>query len=281
MALVAALGLLAVKAVWAVLSGSIALGGDAVHSLTDVFAYGSAYLAAHSARRRPTEAFTYGYGRSGVLAALGNAVLLIVLSALLAAGAVGAVLTGHDHPAPAAMLAGGAAGLAVAAATGLFLRPSGASSLNRRAAFLHAASDAVSSAGVVAAAVLVWITGVGALDAAAAVAIAAGIVAASWGVVRETVSTLMEGVPAGLRVEAVAAAMAGVEGVRGVHHLHVWRLDEGVALSAHVVLAAETTAVQAQACVEACARLAAARFGIEHSTLQAEIGDPGGPAAPP
>jgi cobalt-zinc-cadmium efflux system protein len=271
---VAAVFLFAIKAVWALASGSIALGGDAIHSLTDVLAYGGAYFAAHSARRMPTQAFTYGYGRSGVLAALGNAVLLVALAALVAAGAVAAALAGHDHPAPGAMLLGGVVGLAVALGTGLLLRPHGHSSVNRRAAFLHAAADALSSAGVAVAAVLIALTGIGALDAAAAVAIAIAIAASSWGVVRETVATLMEGAPAGLRVEDVAAAAREVDGVRDLHHVHVWRVDEGIAMSGHVVLEGQTTAHEAQERVEACARVVAERFGIGHSTLQAEIADP-------
>ncbi len=261
------------KVVWSALSGSIALGGDALHSLTDVLAYGGAYLAARGARRRPTHAFTYGYGRGGVLAALGNATLLIVLAVLLAAGAAAAALGGRDHPAPGAMLAGGAVGLGAALATGLLLRPGAGASLNRRAAFLHAVSDAASSAGVAVAALLVWVTGVGALDAVAAVVIAAAIAASSWSVLRETVWTLMEGAPPGLRVDRLVEAMTAVEGVRGLHHVHVWRVDEGVAMSGHVVLAGAATAAEAQARVEACARVAAERFGIGHCTLQAELGE--------
>lgn len=245
-----------------------------------MLAYGTAFAAARGARRRPTPAFTYGYGRSGVLAALGNAVLLVALAALLAAGAVAAALGGRDHPAPGAMLAGGAVGLGVALATGLLLRPGEDTSVNRRAAFLHAAADALSSAGVVVAAALVWLTGVGALDAAAAVAIAVAIVASSWGVVRETVATLMEAAPPGLRVEDVAAAACEVDGVRGLHHVHVWRVDEGIAMSGHLVLDGEASALEAQERVERCARLLAERFGIGHSTLQAEIGERSGGAGP-
>jgi cobalt-zinc-cadmium efflux system protein len=275
-AFAAAGALCVVEAAWALGARSIALGGDSVHALTDVLAYGGAYLAARSARRRPTAAFTYGYGRSGVLAALGNAVLLMLLAALVAAGAVAAALSGHDRPVPTAMLWGGLVALFVSAAIGVVLHGEPDGGVNRRAAFLHSAADAAASAAVVLAALLIAWTGRDDLDAICAVAIALGVVAASWGVVRETVSTLMEAVPEGVRVAELADAVRAIDGVADLHHVHVWRVDEGIALSGHLVLRGVPETAAAEARVEACAAMLAQRFGIGHTTLQVETDGPGG-----
>lgn len=285
LALVGALVLLVLKGGAGLVAHSLSLIGDAVHSLTDVLAYGGAVVAARAAHRAPTGDFTYGFGRGRILAALGNGVLLLVLAAMLAVAGAVAALGGHDHPRPLTMLAAGAISLVVSAVTGFLLRPDhgtghgqgdghghphgGGGEANRRAAFLHAAADVASSLGVVLAAALVALTGVGALDGLAAVAIAVGIGLSSWRIVRQTVGTLMEGTPPGIRVDEVAEALGAVDGVCGVHHLHIWQVDEGTAMSGHLVLVA-TTARECERAVERCGRLVHERFGIGHSTFQAE-----------
>jgi cobalt-zinc-cadmium efflux system protein len=252
-------------------TGSLALLADAGHMLTDAGALALALFATWIAARPPTPAKTYGYYRAEILAALVNAlVLLIVAGAIL-------VEAWRRWETPAAVLAGP---MAVVAATGLavnlvcawLLHQGAAASLNVRAAYLEVLSDALSSVATLVAAAVVLATGWTFADPLAGVLIALLIVPRTWSLLKQAVNVLLEGTPPHLELAEIEAAMCAVAGVRRVHDLHVWTLTSGrEAMSAHVVVA---DVRESERLLETLHALLHARFGIDHTTMQLETEPP-------
>ena len=269
-ALALALGLVlafaAVEVVAGLAAGSLALLADAAHMLSDGLALGLALFAAWLARRPATPERSFGWRRAEVLAALTNAVVLVVLGALIVWEAVGRL---SDPPDVTGgwVLAAGAAGLVVNLGAFRILHGAG-SGLNVRAAMLHVVADLASSAGVVVAGIVVLATGWAYADPLAGLAIGALVVLSTVGVLRETVGVLLEGAPAGMDAREVGAAIASTEGVVGVHDLHLWTITSGFpALSAHVLVAAGADCHAIRRELETLLR---ERFELTHTTLQVE-----------
>jgi cobalt-zinc-cadmium efflux system protein len=170
------------------------------------------------------------------------------------------------------MLAIAGGGLLVNLAGLYLLRGRHTGSLNLRAAWLHVLTDALGSAQAIAAAILIWRFGWPWIDPVASILIALLVIYSSWSLVSQSVGVLMEGTPAHIDVDAVRGALAGLPGVEDVHDLHIWTITSGfVALSGHLVVNGAANA--AEVLERADARLAD-RFGIRHSTLQLDVGEP-------
>lgn len=265
LALTAGYMLVEVAGAW--LSGSLALLADAAHMLTDAGGLGLALFAIWIASRPPTRAKTYGYYRAEILAALVNAVVLLGVAGAILVEAWDRLL----HPAPVLggpMLAIGAAGLIVNLVGAWLLHRDAAHSLNVRAAYLEVLSDALSSVGVLVAAVIVVTTGWTLADPLVSLGIAVFIVPRTWGLLRQAVNVLLEGVPAHLDLAAIEAAITDVPGVRRVHDLHVWTLTSGrEAMSAHVIV---DDVRESERLLGALHTVLHARFGIDHTTIQLE-----------
>ena len=264
-------GYMLVEVVGAFLTGSLALFADAAHMLTDVAGLGMALFAIWIAARPPTRAKTYGYYRAEILAALVNALILLCVAGAILVEAWERLV----HPRPvlgAPMLAIGTLGLVVNL-IGVWLLHRGAEeSLNVRAAYLEVLSDAVSSLGVIVAAVIVLLTGFTLADALVSVAIAVYIVPRTWRLLRQAVNVLLEGVPAHLDLGAIETAMTQVSGVIRVHDLHVWTLTSGrEAMSAHVVV---HDVRESERLLGALHAVLHTRFGIDHTTIQLETEPP-------
>jgi cobalt-zinc-cadmium efflux system protein len=274
-ALVAALaltgGYMVVELVGALLTGSLALLADAAHMLTDVGGLGLALFAIWVASRPPTPAKTYGYYRAEILAALVNALVLLVV----AGGILVEAWQRLVDPRPVLggpMLAIGALGLVVNLVGAWLLHRDAAHSLNVRAAYLEVLSDAVSSLGVIVAAGVVLVTGWTPADALVSAGIALVIVPRTWHLLRQAVNVLLEGVPAHLDLSAIEGAMIQVRGVVRVHDLHVWTLTSGrEAMSAHVVV---LDVRESERLLDALHAVLHARFGIDHTTIQIETDRP-------
>lgn len=255
---------------------SLALVADAGHNLGDVFGLLLAWGTAVWALRPPTARRTYGWRRSSVLAALCNAVLLLVGVCLIAWEA----LLRFRHPVPVragTMMWVPAVGILVNGATAALFVAGRKGDLNVRAAFVHNAGDAVISAGVVVAGALIRWTGWLWLDPAVSLALAGAIAAGTWGLLRDSVNLALDAVPAGIDEKAVHAYLAGLGRVADVHHLHIWGLSTNeAALTAHVVLEAEGTDNDLLRDINAGLR---DRFGIGHVTIQFESAGPSGCAA--
>jgi cobalt-zinc-cadmium efflux system protein len=264
-------GFMIVELVAGLWTGSLALIADAGHMFTDAGALALALFASWIAARPPTPAKTYGYYRAEILAALVNAVVLLVVAGGIFYEAWQRIR------APSEVLAGpmaavAAAGLGVNAVCAWLLHRGARESLNVRAAYLEVLSDALSSLAVLGAAGVVLTTGLTVADPLASALIALLIVPRTWRLLRQAVNVLLEGTPAHLELGEIEAAMIRVPGVRRVHDLHVWTLTSGrEAMSAHVVVA---DVRESERLLEALHAVLHARFGIDHTTIQLETEPP-------
>jgi cobalt-zinc-cadmium efflux system protein len=265
------LGYVAIEAGAGLWAGSLALLADAGHNLSDVLGLLLAWGAARLARRAPTPRHSYGWRRASILAALGNAALLLV-----AVGAIGLEAVGRlREPAPVAtgaVLWVAALGVLVNGGTALLFMRGREHDLNRRGAFQHMVADAGVTVGVILAALLIVATGWDWLDPAVALVIAAVILAGTWGLLRDSTNLAMDAVPRGIDPAAVVGWLGALPGVVAVHDLHIWAMSTTeTALTAHLVRP-EATAPDDGFLAEA-ARGLRERFGIGHATLQVERGD--------
>jgi cobalt-zinc-cadmium efflux system protein len=252
-------------------TGSLALLADALHMLTDAGALGLALFATWIAARPPTPAKTYGYYRAEILAALVNAlVLLVVAGAILAEAWQRLWEPAPVRAGPMAVVA--ALGLGVNLVCAWLLHRGAAESLNVRAAYLEVLNDALSSLAALVAAGVILATRWTAADAVASTAIALLIVPRTWSLLKQAVNVLLEGTPPHLALDEIEAAMCAVPGVRRVHDLHVWTLTSGrEAMSAHVVV---EDVRESDRLLEALHAVLHARFGIDHTTMQLETEPP-------
>ncbi|MEU4774993.1 cation diffusion facilitator family transporter [Micromonospora sp. NPDC023644] len=263
-------GLMAVEAVAAFRTGSLALLSDAGHMFTDVLGIGMALAAIAATRRAGADPQrTFGLYRLEVLAALANAVLLsgvavyVVVEAVRRFGDPPEVLAGP-------MLVVAVFGLLANVGAFALLRSGAKESINVHGAYLEVLGDLLGSLGVIGAALLIATTGWWWADPVVAVAIGLFILPRTWRLGRAALRILVQAAPEHLQVTAVHDRLAAVPGVAEVHDLHVWTLTSGMEVaSAHLTMApgAEVGAV-----------LGAARaalhddFQIEHATLQIEPG---------
>lgn len=267
-------GFVIMEATFGFLSGSLALVADAGHNLSDVLGLVVAWIASILVRRLPTPRHTYGLRRSSILAALANAVFLLVAIGAISWEAIGR----FDNPEP---VAGGTViwvalvGIAINTATALLFMAGRKDDLNIRGAFLHMAADAGVSLGVVIAGVLILLTGWQWLDPVVSLVIAVVILVGTWGLLRDSVNLALDAVPGRIDTAAVTTYLAALPGVTEVHDLHIWALSTTeTALTAHLVIPASGDSDRLLA--DTCAALHD-RFGIEHATLQIERGDPAHP----
>jgi cobalt-zinc-cadmium efflux system protein len=266
LALALVLAFAAVEAGVGLAAGSLALLADAAHMLSDAGALGLALFAAWLARRPATPERSFGWRRAEVLAALANALVLVVLGGLIVWESAQRLSDPPDVEGGWVLVAG-TAGLLVNLAAFRILHGAG-SGLNVRAATLHVLADLASSVGVVLAGLIVLATGWAYADPVAGLAIGILVVLGTFGVLRETIAVLLEGAPAGMDAREVGAAIASTDGVVGVHDLHLWTITSGFpALSAHVLVSAGADCHAIRRDLEAMLR---ERFELTHTTLQVE-----------
>jgi cobalt-zinc-cadmium efflux system protein len=271
-----------VEVVGGLWTGSLALLADAGHMLADVGGLMLSLLAVWFARRPPSPRNTYGYLRLEILAALANGVVLLVVAGAILLEAYRrlhepvAILTGP-------MLAIAVVGLGVNLIGILLLRAGSKESLNIRGAYLEVLSDALGSAAVILAAVVIRATGATWVDPVASAAIGLFILPRTWRLLGQAVHVLLEGVPPHLDLREIERAIRGSHGVRAVHDLHVWAVTSGrEALSAHVHV---DDLADGRHVLGDLQQLLRERFGIEHVTIQLEADEPllqigGVPATP-
>lgn len=255
-----------VEAAAGFLTGSLALLADAAHNLTDVAGLLIAWGAAVLARRAGTQAHTWGLGRATIMAAMLNAIAILVGVGVVIWEAAQRFSTPVDVPG-ATILWVALIGIAVNTGSALLFMRSQKDDLNAKGAFLHMAADAAVSGAVVIAAVAILLTGQTWIDPAVAIAVSVLIAFAAAGLFRESLHLSLDGVPAGINRQAVAAWLAGQPGVSDVHDLHIWALSTTrAALAAHVVWRGE----DADAFIAHVADELEHEFGIGHLTMQVE-----------
>jgi cobalt-zinc-cadmium efflux system protein len=268
-ALVATLGYIVVTAIAGVRARSLALISEAGHNLSDFLALLLSLVALYFQTRPPSSTKTFGYQRSGVLAAFVNAIMLVGLSLYIFYEAA------HRLYAPVpvqayTMIYVAAAGVVMNGVIALALYKSSRSDLNIRSAFLHEVGDTVSTAAVIVGGWIILNTGQYWIDSALSFGIGGLILWSATGIIRETLNILLEGTPRGMNLAKVADEIARTEGVLDVHDLHVWSLGaETHALSCHIRIADIPPSASERILRDVNDRLAKL-FHIDHTTIQFE-----------
>jgi cobalt-zinc-cadmium efflux system protein len=260
----------AVEFTYGVLANSVALIADTGHNLSDVLGLVIAWIASVLTRRAPSSRYTYGLSGSSILAALFNAVLLLVAVGAIAWEAVLRLF----HPEPVAsgtVMIVAAVGIIVNGVTAALFASGRKGDLNIRGAFLHMVADAAVSAGVVVASLIILYTGWLWLDPLTSLAIVGIIVWGTWSLLRDSLAMSVDAVPPSIDPQAVRNYLVSCAGVAAVHDLHIWPLSTTEnALTAHLVFPAGHPGDEFL--LNAATELKH-RFGIGHTTLQIEISE--------
>ncbi len=252
-----------------IIGHSMALIADAGHNLGDVLGLVVAWGASALARRAPTPRYTYGLRSSSILAALFNAVFLLIATGAIAVEAVRRLFMPQPVAGDIVMLVAGI-GIFVNLLTALLFARGRNGDLNIRAAFLHMTGDAAVSVGVVVAGGLILLTHAQWIDPIVSLAIAAAIVAGTWGVLRDSLSMTLHAVPPGVDAVTVRSYLTGLPGVCAIHDLHIWPMSTTeTALTCHLVMPGGHPGDGA---LHEIADQLHNRFGIPHATIQVETG---------
>ncbi len=263
------LGFVGIEATYGVLANSLALLADAGHNLSDVAGLLLAWGAAWLSRRPPTGQRTYGFGRTSILAALANGMLL-----MLAIGAIGwEAVQRFGAPEPIqsrTVMVVAAIGIVINGLTALMFLRGRKDDINLRGAFLHMASDAAISAGVVVAGLVMGLTGWLWLDPVVSLVLVAVVALGTWDLLKDSAAMAIDQVPRGISRDEVHAYLSGLEGVTSVHDLHIWPLSTtSNALTAHLVC--EDNHIN-DALTARIGEALKTQFKIDHPTLQFETG---------
>lgn len=247
---------------------SLALLSEAGHNLSDFLALLLSLVAVYLHARPPSTTKTYGYHRAGVLAALVNALSLVVVAFLIFYEAF------HRLQSPERVQAGtmiwvAAAGMIMNGAIAMLLYRAG-TDVNLRSAFLHEIGDTLSTAAVIVGGAAILVTGQYWIDSALSFGIGALILWSGFGIVKETMNILLEGTPRGMKLSAVEECLRAIDGVNDVHDLHVWSIgSEHHALSCHISIADIPPSVSERILRDVKERLHH-EFRIDHTTIQFE-----------
>ena len=261
-------GFVVVEVAYGLLSNSIALVADAGHNLGDVLGLAMAWIATVLARRAPTQTHTYGLRGGTILAALANAVLLLVT--------VGAIMVEGVHRlinptevGSVTVIVVAVIGIVINGVTAWLFASGRKGDINLRAAYLHMAYDALVSVGVVVAGGIILMTGWTRLDPLVSLVVAAVILVGTWRLLRDSVGMSLAAVPSGLKLDEVSTFLKQQPGVSAIHDLHIWPMSTTeIALTCHCLM------LGGHPGDEFLAQLAGElheRFGISHATIQVEV----------
>ena len=265
-------GFVVVEATYGILANSMALLADAGHNLSDVLGLLIAWGAARLTQRAPTERFTYGWRKSSVLAALFNALFLLV-----AVGAIGfEAIRRFSNPHPVSgttVMVVAAIGVVINGITAWMFASGRKGDINVRGAYLHMAADAAVSVGVIVAGLVISLSGWLWIDPVVSLVIIVVIFAGTWGLLRDSVSMSLDAVPSGIEPSAVEDDLAALPGVARVHDLHIWPMSTTeVALTCHLVM---PTGHPPDTFIKSAAAMLEERHGIHHCTIQVETSENG------
>lgn len=217
-------------------TGSVALLSDAGHNLSDVASLLISLLAFRLARKRPTHSFTYGYKKTTVLAALINAVVLLIAIGVLGYEAI--VRLREPRPLDGGLVAIVAGiGIVINFGSAMFFFRSKDHDLNTRGAYLHLLTDAAVSMGVVIAGLLIKYTGLYWLDGAVSLLVLLVILVSTWSLLTDSLRMALDAVPHNVAAEDIKDLVMAIEGVEEMHHTHIWAMSTTQnALTTHLTL---------------------------------------------
>jgi cobalt-zinc-cadmium efflux system protein len=259
----------AIEFIYGFIANSTALMADAGHNLSDVLGLGLAWGAALLTKSAPTRRFTYGMRGTTILAALANALLLMVACGAIAWEAVHR----FAHPEPVAGTT-----VSIVALVGVLINGFSAwlfvagskDDINVRGAYQHMAADALLSLGVVISGVVIIYTGWSWLDPAVSLVLVVVIVVGTWSLLKESIQMVLAGVPTSVDAKAVTAFLAAQSGVTEVHDVHIWAMSTTeTALTAHLVM---PDGYPGDAVIDDIVGHLREDFSIHHCTLQVEQG---------
>lgn len=263
-------GFVIVEAAYGFLAGSMALVADAGHNLSDVLGLLIAWGATILVGSRPSKRFTYGFKSSSILAALLNAALLLVAVGAITLEAINRLFAPEPVNGQTVVIVA-AIGIVINTATAFLFMSGSKGDLNIRSAFLHMAADALVSAGVLVAGLLIMLTGLQWIDPVTSLLVVVVIAAGSWGLLKDSVKMGLAGVPPGIDHGRIDAYLRDEAGVANVHDLHIWPLSTTeTALTAHLLMPGGHPG---DAFLMRITNDMKARFQIDHATFQIEVSD--------
>jgi cobalt-zinc-cadmium efflux system protein len=261
-------GFVLAEVVFGLWGHSVALLADAGHNLGDVLGLLVAWGAGILMRRAPSARFTYGLRGSSILAALFNAVVLLVTVGGIAWEAIRRFADPQPVSGPIVVTVA-LAGIVINGVTAWLFVAGRKDDLNLRGAFLHMAADALVSAGVVVAGLLIMMTGWLWLDPVVSLVISAVIVIGTWGLLRDSVAMAVAAVPAQIDPAEVRRLIERQPGVASLHDLHIWPMSTAdVALTCHLLMPGGHPG---DAFLHGLCEQLARRFKITHATVQIEV----------
>ncbi len=250
---------------------SLALLSDAGHNLSDVASLGLSLLAFKMAAAKSTERFTYGFHKGTILASLANAVIL-----LIAVGSIGwEAIQRFMHPVATqggviAIVAG--VGIVINSVSAFLFFRNKENDLNVKGAYLHLAADALVSAGVVVAGILISYTGLKWIDPLISLVIMAVVLYSTWHLLIESLRLSLDAIPEGIDLEQIKAAVLKTEGVKDIHHVHIWAMSTTKnAMTAHLILNSDLNTKQS-AVLKTDLKHRLEHLNIQHATFETESG---------
>ncbi|MGC1854382.1 MAG: cation diffusion facilitator family transporter [Candidatus Aquirickettsiella sp.] len=262
-------GFLLTEVVYGFIAHSVSLLSDAVHNFGDVLGLLMSWGASVLVKRRATQRYSYGYKKLTILAALANALLLVLTSALIVYESINRL----NHPKEineVIVMIVAFIGMLINGGTALLFMRKSSSDLNIKGAFLHLAYDALIALGVVLAGAAIYFTGWLWVDPIVGLLIVGIITWGSWNLLRRSVELILGAVPYGVNQKAVYNYLKELPGVQEVHDLHIWGLStQETALTAHLIMPEGGLSDKDHLKIN---RVLAKEFHIQHITLQVEQG---------
>ena len=256
-------------------ANSLALLADAGHNFADALALALSAFAIWMATKPADSKRTFGYHRVGILAALVNAIGLVVMAGVIFWEALQR-LNAPEQVDSGPMIWMALLAIVLNSGIAWWLSKSAKDDLNIRGAYLHMLGDAAASFGVVIAGIIIAFTGAFIADPIVSILFAALVLWSSWSILTESIHVLLEATPAGLDLARVEQAIRGVTGVLDTHDLHVWTVSSGLIVGSCHIVVADQSVSHGQQILQNVAHMLEHDFKIGHSTIQIEAKDCGG-----
>jgi cobalt-zinc-cadmium efflux system protein len=252
-------------------SGSLSLISDALHNLSDTAALVISLFAVRLAKRKNTEAQTFGYKRAEILAALFNACVLVVVSIFLFKEAIARFA--HPHPINSVlMLSVASVGLIANIVSVFLLKAHAHEDLNIRAAYVHLFSDFLSSIAVIIGAYAIFISRAYWIDPVLTILIGIYVLRQGYKIIEESTRILMQYVPKGINLREIQTQIEGIDGVKDIHHAHLWAVTErDIHFEAHINVSRDMPVSETCVLVKQVEEVLKEKFAITHVTLQIEL----------
>jgi len=260
-----------VQIIGGIFSGSLSLISDALHNFSDTVALVISLFAVRLAKRKNTEAQTFGYKRAEILAALFNACALVVVSIFLFKEAI--VRFSHPHPINSVlMLSVASVGLIANIVSVFLLKAHAHEDLNIRAAYVHLFSDFLSSIAVIIGAIAILVSKAYWIDPSLTILIGIYVLREGYKIIEESTHILMQHVPKGINLKEIQVRIEGIEGIKDIHHAHLWAVTErDIHFEAHINVSRDMQVSETCLLIKQVEETLKKHFAITHVTLQIEF----------